>query len=332
MELDAASPHATLGPFVTSLVQQVPELSDLVVAASDRPGPEYVTTLGAVRDAVAAAGADVRVAGAVEDTASLKALGGAFEASGRRRPIMDELAFRAPALPDYKRIVAALGSAFDGTRQPGSSLPILWDRVGTATKVTRAKAALYTPEAAAAEGAAEQQQAGAYAAALKLAACQPTVTGVLFDRLVDGSQVGAQDGLFYPDGSAKASLSPMKPLLAQARRGTIAVCPGLGAQVAATQLELPEKTDYPAGVRTWSVRVGVLARLPLPRHARPRAERGSDACDARHARRRQDACARSRSRARGSRSGTYRFTVRLVSRVNPGPLFAQRGPVFRVGA
>jgi hypothetical protein len=31
-------------------------------------------------------------------------------------------------------------------------------------------------------------------------------------------------------------------------------------------------------------------------------------------------------------AGTYRFTVRLVSRVNPGPLFAQRGPVFRVGS
>ena len=31
-------------------------------------------------------------------------------------------------------------------------------------------------------------------------------------------------------------------------------------------------------------------------------------------------------------AGAYRFTVRLISRVNPGPLFAQRGPIFRVGS
>ena len=192
VELTSAAPHATLTPFVTSLVQQVPDLSDLVVAATDRPAADYAKTLGAVHDAVAVAGSNVRVAGTVATTAALAALGGAFEASGRTRPMMDELAFRTPALPDYKRIVAALGSAFDGTRQPGASLPILWDRVGTPTKVARAKAPLYTPEAAAADGATEEKQATAYAAALKLAACQPTVNGVLFDRLVDGAQAGAQ--------------------------------------------------------------------------------------------------------------------------------------------
>src|SRR5207249_88734 len=37
VELTGASPNATLAPFVTSLVQQVPDLSELVVAASDRP-------------------------------------------------------------------------------------------------------------------------------------------------------------------------------------------------------------------------------------------------------------------------------------------------------
>jgi hypothetical protein len=29
-------------------------------------------------------------------------------------------------------------------------------------------------------------------------------------------------------------------------------------------------------------------------------------------------------------AGTYRLTLRLVSRVNPGPLLLRRGPVFTV--
>ena len=41
VELASAAPHATLTPFVTSLVQQVPDLSDLVVAATDRPAADY---------------------------------------------------------------------------------------------------------------------------------------------------------------------------------------------------------------------------------------------------------------------------------------------------
>ena len=331
VELTSASPHVTLAPFVASLVQQVTDLSDLVVVPSNRAAADYVTTLGAVHDAVADTGAAVRVAGTVRDTASLAALGDAFEVSGRKRPIMDEVSFRAAALPDYKRIVAALGSAFDGTRQPGASLPILWDRVGTATKVAAAKAALYTPEATAAEGVGEPQQANAYAAALKLSACQPTVTGVLFDRLVDGPAVGAQDGLFYPDGSAKASLAPMKPLLAQARRGTIAVCPGLGARVAATQLELPEKTDYPAGTRNWLVRVG-CSRDCLYLVTLDRASSGVPMLAKRGALGAGGTPTPIVLSGPALPAGAYRFTVRLISRVNPGPLFAQRGPIFRVGS
>ena len=197
--------------------------------------------------------------------------------------------------------------------------------------MARAKALLYTPEAAAADGATEEKQATAYAAALKLAACQPTVNGVLFDRLVDGAQAGAQAGLFYPDGGAKASLSPLKPLLAQARRGTIAVCPGLGAQVAATNLELPERGDVSGGHPQLDDPLRLLTRLPLPCHARPRGEWRADACEARRARRRPDRRPDRPFRA-PLPAGAYRFTVRLISRVNPGPLFAQRSPVFRVGS
>jgi hypothetical protein len=331
VQLEYATVDAGLAPFAASLAAQVPRIGDLVVGS---PGVEtaedYVATLGDVRDALADEGANVRVAGAVSDLASVKALGTALAASGRTAPIMDELAFRSAVLPDYAKLVAALGSAFDGTVQPGSALPVLWDGLATATKVPPGKAPLYDADAAAAAGAAERTQASAYAAALRLAACQPTVTGVLLDRLVDAPEVGGRDGLLYPDGAPKTSLAPLKPALAQARRGTLAVCPGLGTRVEATAIAFPERTAYPVGTRSWSLGVA-CSRDCLYLATLERASSGVPML------------ARRGSLAAGTKAatvvlprlpvpaGSYRLAVRLVARVNPGPLTVERGPVVHVG-
>ncbi len=95
-------------------------------------------------------------------TAFIADLGAAYRASGRQLPIMDAFAFHpypessstGPNFPhpngtsigvaDYPKLVALLGTAFDGTAQQGSSLPILYDEFGIETTVPAAKAPLYT--------------------------------------------------------------------------------------------------------------------------------------------------------------------------------------------
>ena len=47
-------------------------------------------------------------------------------------------------LADYDKLVGLLGEAFDGTAQPGSTLPILYDEFGVESVVPAAKSALYT--------------------------------------------------------------------------------------------------------------------------------------------------------------------------------------------
>jgi hypothetical protein len=96
-------------------------------------------------------------------TAFLADLGAAYRASGRTRPIMDALAVHpyednssvAPvdgrhpnsttiAVADYDKLVALLGTAFDGTAQRGSTLPIYYDEFGVESQIPPAKASLYT--------------------------------------------------------------------------------------------------------------------------------------------------------------------------------------------
>src|SRR5207248_2463525 len=89
-------------------------------------------------------------------------MGVAYRASGRTAPIMDVFdqhvyednssippSFDHPSsntisVPDYPKLVATLGQAFDGTGQAGSSLPILYGEFGVETIIPSAKASLYT--------------------------------------------------------------------------------------------------------------------------------------------------------------------------------------------
>ena len=95
-------------------------------------------------------------------TAFIQAMGVAYRASGRTLPVMDGLAIhpypdhssQSPDFPhprstsiglaDYDKLVGLLGQAFDGTAQPGSSLPILNDEFGIESVVPQGKRALYT--------------------------------------------------------------------------------------------------------------------------------------------------------------------------------------------
>ncbi len=185
---------------------------------SDRPGAARATT---------------------SPTAFIRALGAAYRQSGRDRPVMDgfvhhpypesanvPIDLRHPrvktiGLADHGKLVKLLGTAFDGTAQEGSDLPILYGEIGVETAIPSAKQGLYsgseiTPTTS------EQQQAAAYRRTLELAACQPNVAGVLFFHLQDEpSLTGWQSGVRYADGTAKQSLGPVRTAAQEAVKGDL---------------------------------------------------------------------------------------------------------------
>jgi len=175
-------------------------------------------------------------------------LGAAYRASGRTTPIMDAFAFHpyednssiAPAkglnpkstsvtIADYGKLVALLGKAFDGTAQPGSQLPIYYDEFGVQTQIPPGKASLYTnAEQSTTKPVDEATQAEYYKQAIQLAFCSPTVKGLFIFHSVDESDLTRwQSGLYYTDGTPKASLVPTRLAIEQARRGVVARCPGM---------------------------------------------------------------------------------------------------------
>ena len=263
LELYASSPptddagRAALATYAAAVAQQVPTLRDLVVVpglTTPAAAPGYEATLAAVYDAVKLAAPAVRVAGALDGgtapKASLAAFANAYRASGRLGPLMDELAFTpAPAagknlwpLASVPTLISALGSGFEGTGQPGSTLPLIVDGVSFASAIPEAELPLYSSAASGTAGLDEADQAAAYAAALKTVACRPTVIEMLFGRLVDSAAAGAQSGLFYPDGTPKASLSAVTQAIAAAQG------PSRGCATAATPppVSTPTPTPTPA--------------------------------------------------------------------------------------
>ncbi len=162
-------------------------------------------------------------------------LGKAYRETKRTKPIMDAFAFhpylehanlpptykhyspRIITIADYGRLVSVLGRAFDGTGQKGSKIPIVYAEFGVESRIPEALLPAYTgTEPATTRPVSESTQAKFYAKAMQMAACQPTVTTFFVFRLIDEQPRGGwQSGLFYFNGSPKASLVPVS--LAAAR-------------------------------------------------------------------------------------------------------------------
>ena len=120
---------------------------------------------------------------------------------------------------DYGKLVALLGEAFDGTAQPGSTLPILYGELGVESVIPAAKASVYTgSEPTTTKPVDEAQQARYYTEAFKLAMCQPNVIGILTFHVSDESALsGWQSGPYYADDTAKTSLAAIRDAAAAAR-------------------------------------------------------------------------------------------------------------------
>ena len=116
----------------------------------------------------------------------------------------------AIGLADYDKLVDLLGNAFDGTAQPGSHC-----RSSTASTACRRRsrpgssAPTPAPSSRPRNRSTRRPQARAYADAIAIAACDPTVSMLLFFHVSDEQQLERlQTGVFYADDTPKSSWAP----------------------------------------------------------------------------------------------------------------------------
>ena len=194
-------------------------------------------------------------------TAFIRDLGDAYRRSGRTRPIMDMLAIHPYLIPsrlpptfahprtttislaDYPKLVELLRDAFKGTAQRGASLPIVYDEFGYQTVIPPGKRGAYThlKAPAAADAITEAKQATYYRQAFALAACQPTVAGILIFHVADERDARAwQSGVYYSDGTPKSSLPAVREAAIAAQAGTLGSCAPAGGTLESVAFHEPD--------------------------------------------------------------------------------------------
>jgi hypothetical protein len=278
-------------------------------------------------------------------TTFIRDLGEAYRASGRTAPIMDSFAFHpyednssvAPndgihpttstiALADYNKLVALLGQAFDGTAQKGSTLPILYDEFGVETLIPSSKRDAYTGrEPTTTLPVDEATQAAYYRQALALVFCQPNVEGMFLFHSVDERDLDRwQSGLYYTDGTPKASLVPTRQAISEFRRGVITQCPGLQL-VPNVVLGYPHGGLHPQTLRlrvTCDIDCNYTARLTRLSDGRVLSSQQGQAVGTRKA--------TVLFNAARLRAGRYQVDVQLVAPKNPGPPVVRQSPAIRI--
>jgi hypothetical protein len=267
-------------------------------------------------------------------TRFIRELGNAYRLSGRPLPIMDSFAihpyqdnsstppgFAHPnnttiAIADYGKLVQLLGQAFDGTAQPGSTLPIVYGEFGVETTIPGAKSRLYAgKEPDTVKPVSIETQSQYYREALGMAFCQPNVTTFLFFHAVDEANLDRwQSGMYYADGTPKESAAAVERAARDTRGGVIAKCDGLA-------LSPVGKVTYPTGKSLTKVPLKVKLTCDIDCKYRVRLERrprGSTTLSTRG-----KALAGVRTTvvlpARRIARGSYRFTVTLTAPLNTGP-------------
>ena len=267
-------------------------------------------------------------------TSFITDLGDFYRLSGRKLPIMDSFAihpyqdnsstppsFAHPlnttiAIADYDKLVKLLGRAFDGTAQPGSTLPIMYGEFGVETVIPDAKSASYTGiEPASVRPVDNATQAAFYREALAMAFCQPNVKTFLFFHAVDESNLDRwQSGMYYTDGTPKPSLATVAQATRDVRGAVIARCSGL-------LLSPRAKVVYPRGKSLVKVPLKVKLKCDIDCNYRVRLERyprGSTTLSTRG--KALAGVAKTVSLPpRRIAPGNYRFTVTLTAPVNTGP-------------
>lgn len=248
--------------YVSRLLRAVPNLAAIVIwneANSPRYWPVssgaagYEALLAQCWDVLHAVKSNVNV---IDSTAShhdpagfIRALGAAYRASGRQRPLVDtfghnpypETASESPWVThptsgsigegDYATLIAALTKAFQFTAQrvPSADWTRLWYlEDGFQTAVPWTLEPLYTgrendrhvlPALALGEARSQSEQ---LVAAISLAYCQPAVGAFFNFELFDEHRLGGwQSGVLYANGMRKESFAAYKQIAALATQGEI---------------------------------------------------------------------------------------------------------------
>jgi len=328
---------------------------------SDAAAPAYVSLLAQSYDAIKAVDPTITVYGGAlaprgidrpntgrdthSPTAFITDMGTAYRASGRTTPLMDAFTFHpygeasntrpdlahpnstAIGLADYGKLVTLLGRAFDGTAQAGSTLPILYDEYGVESVIPELKASSYTgAEPSTTHPVDETTQAAYYTQALTMAFCQPNVVGVLlFHSQDENARASWQSGVYYADGSQKASFFAVKSALDRSRGGSITHCDGMLLDVAPTQLRIPKAAALPGG------KAVIQLVCPLDCTATVQLIR-SDGKKiwGRRVYSLAEATTRIKVGKLKLRPGRYAFTTTVVHPVNPGTPSVTQGGTFIV--
>jgi hypothetical protein len=266
-------------------------------------------------------------------TVFIEDLGDAYRMSGLTSPVMDALAIHPypenssipPTLThpnttpigiaDYAKLEGLLAHAFDGTAQPGSTLPILYAEYGVESQIPAEKAGLYTgTEPATIKPVPEPTQGASYRQAIALSFCQPNVMGLFLFHAIDEPALDRfQSGLYYTDTTPKSSLTAVRQAVRDAHGGVIARCQGL-ALTPKARVVYPRISTLATGAGAIAVNCdidcNVYARLEkLPMHSTTLVARAT-----------APAAVRTLVPLRRIRlaRGRYRFTVRLTAPVNTG--------------
>ena len=186
--------------------------------------------------------------------AFVRKLGEAYRATGRTRPLFDnvghhpygDFSLESPfarhpntgsiGQGDYDKLVAAYAEAFGGTDQPtiGSGARIWYLENGFETTVVAQKRALYSGRELARTVGAEALHAEQLVDSVRFAFCQPHVASTFNFLLTDESRLnGWQSGLLWADGTRKPAYGAFKAVVAQARRRAVD-CAALRRKEAAT--------------------------------------------------------------------------------------------------
>ena len=131
---------------------------------------------------------------------------GQLEPAARRSRTRTRRRSRSPTTASSSRCSA---TAFDGTAQPGSTLPIVYDEFGVETQIPPAKAALYTgTEPATTKPVDEATQGDATTARRSRSpSASRTSTALFLFHAFDESDLDRwQSGVYYADGTPKSSL------------------------------------------------------------------------------------------------------------------------------
>ena len=289
--------RAVLAQFATSLAQQLPMLRELVLepAPSVATAPDYAAALEAIRPAVQAVAPTLAVGAAIDGTQTPKAVVGALTGT----PV-DVIAFRpAPVAASGQWTAANVPQLVAALQQSWSTVPpVVLDGLASTS-------------------------GSAYAAAITSAACNPSIAGVVLDRLLDSPDdpVGLYDG----NGAAKPAAATVAKAIAPAQRG-IVVCPGLAVPASASTLTFPDALDPSTAAsvvlgctRDCLYLVTLDAANGRPVVARRGALRGG-----------MPPVTVTLPQAK-LKPGTYSLGVRLVNQVNPGPVTEQTSQPLSVG-